>query len=314
MNFSISMISKAFRKSSAAVFAAFIFIMPILSGCGTTPPSSPSQELTVSDGSGSSLPSPDSEEAPQKETESGAAISTTEPDTVTGENTDSTHKEQAEQSERVEQEEKEENTKNNQSNPNKPIENGGKATTATPSYPTVTRKTTAAVATSAAATTTRRTTTKATTVRTTAVRTTTAQRTTAPTTQAAAAPDDAAFRADFENEVVRLVNEERAKQGLSALSVSPELRETARLRSQEIVQTFSHTRPDGSSCFTAFPNWSGTKAENIAAGYATPAKVMEGWMNSDGHRRNILTPGLRYIGVGCYESGGRLYWTQAFFG
>ena len=95
------------------------------------------------------------------------------------------------------------------------------------------------------------------------------------------------------------MNEERAKQGLSALSVSTELRDTARLRSQEIVRSFSHTRPDGSSCFTAFPDWNGTKAENIAAGYATPAKVMEGWMNSEGHRK---TSSLRGFGISAWAA------------
>ena len=120
--------------------------------------------------------------------------------------------------------------------------------------------------------------------------------------------------------MVRLVNQERAKQGLAALTVVAGLQDTADVRSREIVGTFSHTRPDGSNFSTAFPAASAYpdrvtyKGENIAAGQKTPEQVMEGWMNSSGHRANILSKNFRYIGVGCYESGGRYYWVQVFAG
>ena len=142
--------------------------------------------------------------------------------------------------------------------------------------------------------------------------------TSAPTSASSAASSGQA--AQLESEVVRLVNQERAKQGLPALTALPILEATADVRSRELVQKFSHTRPDGSSCFTAFPAWGdypdsvSTVAENIAEGYRTPESVMEGWMNSSGHRANILKESHRYIGVGCYESGGRYYWVQVFAG
>ncbi len=150
----------------------------------------------------------------------------------------------------------------------------------------------------------------------------TTTRTTKPTSAPTSASSAASSgqTAQLESEVVRLVNQERAKQGLPALTALPILEATADVRSRELVQKFSHTRPDGSSCFTAFPAWGdypdsvSTVAENIAEGYRTPESVMEGWMNSSGHRANILKESHRYIGVGCYESGGRYYWVQVFAG
>ena len=144
---------------------------------------------------------------------------------------------------------------------------------------------------------------------------TTAAPTTKPTAKPTTKPatgSSTGFQAAFEEEVVALVNQERAARGLAALSLHSPLRETARLRSQEIVEVFSHTRPNGKDCFTAFPSGLSRKAENIAYGYPTPEKVVEGWMNSDGHRANILDANLRYIGVGCYKANGTYYWVQAF--
>ncbi len=148
----------------------------------------------------------------------------------------------------------------------------------------------------------------------------TTARPTSPSTTQATDQTASDLLARYESEVVRLVNQERAKQGLSALTVISGLEATADVRAREIVQKFSHTRPDGSDCFTAFPGSSAypdrisAMAENIAAGQSTPAEVMNAWMNSEGHRKNILDETLRYIGVGCYESGGRYYWVQVFAG
>lgn len=119
----------------------------------------------------------------------------------------------------------------------------------------------------------------------------------------------------YEEEVLRLVNEERAKEGLDPLKMDSGLLDAAHIRSKEIKQYFSHTRPDGTICFTAIANSNAysPKGENIAMGQGSPKKVMESWMNSDGHRKNILTPEYNCIGVGCYkDSEGVLYWVQMF--
>lgn len=125
------------------------------------------------------------------------------------------------------------------------------------------------------------------------------------------------FRTAYESEVVTLVNTERAKYGLKALSIDSGAVSVAHIRAKEIVRSFSHTRPDGRSCFTAAAD-SGLSyrmaGENIAYGYAAPAQVVKGWMNSEGHRKNILSSSFTKIGVGCYESSGVLYWSQFFIG
>lgn len=124
--------------------------------------------------------------------------------------------------------------------------------------------------------------------------------------------DDAAYTA----KVVELVNAERAKNGLSPLTVRNDLAEYAQLRSTEIVDKFAHERPNGSNPLTYVMGLSGIHAagENIAWGQSSPEAVMNAWMNSDGHRKNILSSMYTTIGVGCYRSGGRLYWVQIFGG
>ena len=116
-------------------------------------------------------------------------------------------------------------------------------------------------------------------------------------------------------EVVRLVNAERAKQGLSALKVSTTVQSAAQVRAKEIKQSFSHTRPNGSSCFTALTeagvSYRGA-GENIAYGQSTPAAVMNAWMNSEGHRANIMNGSFTTIGVGYTVINGTPYWTQMF--
>lgn len=125
------------------------------------------------------------------------------------------------------------------------------------------------------------------------------------------------FNTDYEAQVLRLVNAERAKYGLSSLSLDSGAVKVAHLRAKEIVQSFSHSRPDGRSCFTA-ANDLGVSyraaGENIAYGYETPEQVVNGWMNSEGHRKNILSASFTKIGIGCYKSNGVLYWSQFFIG
>ena len=130
-------------------------------------------------------------------------------------------------------------------------------------------------------------------------------------------PQDSEFNAAYEAEVVRLVNAERAKYGLAALTQDDGAQNVAHVRAKEIVQSFSHTRPDGRSCFTAASDLGVTyrsAGENIAYGYATPAQVVNGWMNSEGHRKNILSASYTKIGVGSYSANGVMYWSQFFIG
>ena len=120
----------------------------------------------------------------------------------------------------------------------------------------------------------------------------------------------------FANQVVKLVNEERAKAGLSPLTVNSKAANAAQTRAREIEKSFSHTRPDGSSFNTALTeagvSFRGA-GENIAYGQPTPQQVMEGWMNSSGHRANILNANYTSIGVGHYKNGAGVdYWTQLF--
>lgn len=114
--------------------------------------------------------------------------------------------------------------------------------------------------------------------------------------------------------VITIVNSERKKKGLAPLSKNTLLTEAANIRAKEIASYFSHTRPNGSMCFTAISSSYRyrTVGENIAYGYVNPTDVMNGWMNSPGHRSNILHANFEEIGVGMYEVNGRKYWVQMF--
>ena len=116
--------------------------------------------------------------------------------------------------------------------------------------------------------------------------------------------------------VADLVNQERAKAGLAPLEVKVTLQTAAQVRAKEIEKSFSHTRPNGSSFSTVLAengvDYRGS-GENIAWGQRSPEEVMNGWMNSDGHRANILNKNFKYIGVGYHvNSNGTGYWTQLF--
>lgn len=119
----------------------------------------------------------------------------------------------------------------------------------------------------------------------------------------------------FVTEVVRLVNVERAAYGLSPLQEDTRLDQAAAVRAKEIISKFSHYRPDGTECFTVLKEFNiscNRAAENIALGQQTPAEVVEDWMNSPGHRANILDGNFHKIGV-AYASGGYGYgWVQLF--
>ena len=115
--------------------------------------------------------------------------------------------------------------------------------------------------------------------------------------------------------VLSLVNEERAAEGLSALTLSSGATSAAKVRAKELATLFSHTRPDGSTCFTALDDAGvsyGYAGENIASGYSSASSVMNGWMNSSGHKANILSENYTQIGIACYYDGSTYYWVQLF--
>ena len=121
--------------------------------------------------------------------------------------------------------------------------------------------------------------------------------------------------ASFEAEVIRLVNIERAKYGLSALKEDWQLSRVARYKSEDMRDNkyFSHTSPTYGSPFEmmkAFGISYKSAGENIARGQMTPVAVVNAWMSSTGHRKNILSKSFTHIGIG-YASDGN-YWTQMF--
>ena len=119
----------------------------------------------------------------------------------------------------------------------------------------------------------------------------------------------------YANAVLNLVNKYRKQNGLASVKLDSALSGAASTRAKEIVSSFSHTRPNGSSCFTVLSengiSYNGA-GENIAYGQSSPDEVMTAWMNSAGHRANILNASFTKLGVGVYESGGTLYWAQIF--
>ncbi|MFU0823600.1 SafA/ExsA family spore coat assembly protein [Clostridium sp.] len=120
----------------------------------------------------------------------------------------------------------------------------------------------------------------------------------------------------FEKEVIRLTNVQRSKYGLKPLSENWELSRVARFKSQDMIDKkyFDHTSPTYGSPFTMMKNFGiryTAAGENIAYGQKTPQEVVNGWMNSSGHRANILNANFTQIGVGfAKNSNGTPYWTQ----
>ena len=121
----------------------------------------------------------------------------------------------------------------------------------------------------------------------------------------------------MENEVIDLANSSRSSDGLGSLTCDDALTRAARGHSQDMCDRgyFSHTSPEGSE------PWDRAEAagaqfsyagENIAWGYESPQSVHTGWMNSPGHRRNLLNSGYARIGVGHVACSGKNYWTQVF--
>lgn len=116
--------------------------------------------------------------------------------------------------------------------------------------------------------------------------------------------------------VLELVNEERAAAGLNPVTLDTAASRAALVRAKETVKSFSHTRPDGRNFTTALTEQGVNyrmAGENIAWGQRSPEQVMEGWMNSAGHRANILNESYTHIGIGYHQENGVNYWTQLFF-
>ncbi|WP_069998618.1 CAP domain-containing protein [Cellulosilyticum sp. I15G10I2] len=121
----------------------------------------------------------------------------------------------------------------------------------------------------------------------------------------------------YENKVLELVNVERQKAGLKPLQMDEAVRNVARMKSQDMQakKYFDHNSPTYGSPFDMMKQFGisyKTAGENIAMGQKTPEEVVNAWMNSPGHRANILKPAFTHIGVGYVANGS--YWTQMFIG
>ena len=121
----------------------------------------------------------------------------------------------------------------------------------------------------------------------------------------------------YKNEVLRLLNIERAKVGAGALTSLDILNTMADVRAMESASYFSHTRPDGTRCFTVFSQYNVRyryAGENLAFGFSTPQKVITAWMNSPSHKENMLNPKYANIGIGYFmKSDGKVYCSLLLF-
>lgn len=138
-----------------------------------------------------------------------------------------------------------------------------------------------------------------------------------PVKSAEPVPTEQDVPLDYEHQVLALVNQERAAYGLSALEFSDTLADGARLKSKDLHDNryFDHNSPTYGTPFEMMRSLGITYSyagENIAMGYATPEAVVRAWMNSPGHRANILNANYTALGVGYVKDGG--YWTQWFRG
>ena len=121
----------------------------------------------------------------------------------------------------------------------------------------------------------------------------------------------------FPLEVLRLVNVERARVGALPLKFAKDLEASAYVRAKELPIKFSHTRPDGSKCFTAMPQIGHMLGENLAGGQSSPQQVVQAWMDSKTHRDNMLNKNFTEMGVVYYyqsNSKYKHYWVQHFRG
>lgn len=118
-------------------------------------------------------------------------------------------------------------------------------------------------------------------------------------------------RYDYAYQVLDLVNQERAKKNRNPVTMDKNLLECAMTRAEELTVYASHTRPNGSICFSAFPYFE-DPSENLAINQGIPEEVMESWIESSGHYTNIMNSKNVSAGIGCYSQNGHLYWIQCF--
>lgn len=135
-------------------------------------------------------------------------------------------------------------------------------------------------------------------------------------TQPSQTPQENSAKEDFAAQVLQLVNEQRMQAGAGELHTNTAVQTAARARAVELAEQPSHLRPDGSSCFTALDEQGIAyveAGENIAWGQQTPQEVVQSWMNSSGHRENILKESYTTVGIAYYMGeDGTYYWVQMF--
>ena len=124
------------------------------------------------------------------------------------------------------------------------------------------------------------------------------------------------YNNDYAYQVLNLINQIRRENGLGELTMDYTLMQIANVRAEEATRNWSHTRPDGSNWWTLHQQYGlhGKFGENLAYGQEDPAEVVQDWMDSEGHRVNILTPDFKTIGISVYYNDGVYYWSQEFAG
>lgn len=143
---------------------------------------------------------------------------------------------------------------------------------------------------------------------------------TSSSSSAAQSAQTSAGYSAFQNEVLTLVNQQRAANDLRALSANAQLMKTATLKSEDMAKLnyFDHTSPTYGTPFEMMKQFGisyRTAGENIAMGQTSPEQVMNDWMNSEGHRKNILNAAFTQIGIGIAKNAnGQYIWTQQFIG
>ena len=120
---------------------------------------------------------------------------------------------------------------------------------------------------------------------------------------------------EYIQDILRLTNQYRKEKGIAALLLDSKLSSAAQKRATELVSTPSHTRPNGTSCFTVLDEYgidSWSCGENIAYGQSNGTAAAQWWRNSSGHYKNMTSTEFNKIGIGAYYSGSRWYWVQLF--
>jgi len=124
------------------------------------------------------------------------------------------------------------------------------------------------------------------------------------------------FQDNYEEKILQLVNQERKKKNLQPLTLSKELSDAAKIRAEEQIQYWSHTRPDGREFKTAIQKGIyKLLGENLNRGANSPEQVVEAWMKSPSHRENILYPDFKEMGIAVYfdaRTDYKFYWAQWF--